>query len=170
MIMQDQAGIALIAALSMTVAFGAVLSHDTTTSNEQSRNYYSVRSIAQLTFAVSMFTSGLFSTLGVLSSTFKYLRLNVTTDERVFDFLHMIEKGSDAWMHNAWVWTRYGLNSLCFSVSLGIFLGYGLVGFVLCLTLACGYLYVTARMLDRLEKGWQAATTSSGEQLGPHEA
>ena len=169
MIMQDQAGIALIAALSMTVAFGAVLSHDAT-AGDDARRSFSIRTSAQLAFAVSMFTSGLFSTLGVLSSTFKYLRLNVTTDERVFDFLHMIESGNDAWMHNAWVWTRYGLNTLCFSVSLGIFLGYGLVGFALCLALACVYLHVTARVVDRLETGWQAATTSSGEQHALPEA
>ena len=154
MVMQDQAGIALIAALSMTVSFGGVMTKIDSTSHEQDR----LHEVLAILFCLGMYTSGLFSTLGVLSSTFKYLRLNVTPDHLIFEFLHRIESEQYSWMHNAWVWTRYGLNSLCLCVSISIYFHYGLLAFSVCVVLAALYLLVAVGLVDMLEKGWQDTT------------
>ena len=156
MVMQDQAGIALVAALSMTVSFGGVMTKVDITAGDPWQERLAVL------FCLSMYLSGLFSTLGVLSSTFKYLRLNVTPDKLVFDFLHRIESNEAAWMHNAWVWTRYGLNSLCFSVSISIYIHFGSVAFAVSIALAALYLYTALGLVNMLEKEWQLTTEPEG--------
>lgn len=147
----DQTGIAIIAALYMTVAFGGILSPPKKLSQASS----DIEKRLVIAYFLCMFLAGLFSSMAVITSTFKYLRINLVHESAAFKLVHVMETRRCAWIHNSWVFAKRGVSMLCIACCIGIYLQCDVWTFIACLCFLVAFLVAYWWLCKIMEDSWQ---------------
>ena len=105
-------------------------------------------------YTICMYAAGLFASLGVITSTYKYLRLNVTTDDKLFELQFAMETTR---FTNGWTYTLLSLTLLCWAGPLYI-LSRSIAAGIVCFFLFLLFCIVLQFVIYHIERAWENET------------